>query len=199
MTEENRFIDRYRTGNTPWAHQHPDFNLIETVKQRQIAPCKVFEPGCGLGMESIWLAQQGFEVTASDISLLAMEKAREIAGPLAKKINWVALDLMTDDLPEAAYDFVFDRGVFHTFDTHEERSILARKLAFTLQENGLWLSLLGNKDGVALRTGPPLRTATDIVLAVDTFFEIISLEVSVFGNEEVNPHKIWRCLMKKRK
>jgi len=109
------------------------------------------------------------------------------------------MDIMDKELPNEAFDFIFDRGFYHTFDTHEERSLVAKKLASSLKENGLWLSLLGNGDGVPVRTGPPLRSASDIVLAVDPFFEILSLEVSVFGNEEANPHKIWRCLMKKRK
>lgn len=199
MTEENRFINSYRTGNTPWAHQHPDFNLVETIKNKNIKPCKAFEPGCGLGVESIWLSRQGFEVTAMDVSELALEKAREMAGSVATKVNWITMDIMKDSLPKEEFGFVFDRGFFHSFDTLEERQLVARKLASSMREHGLWISLMGNKDGVPVRTGPPLLTATDIVLAVDPFFEIISLEVSVFGNEEVNPHKIWRCLMKKRK
>ncbi|PKP32822.1 MAG: class I SAM-dependent methyltransferase [Bacteroidetes bacterium HGW-Bacteroidetes-16] len=199
MTEENRFIDRYRTGHTPWVHSNPDFNLLETVTQRPITPCKVFEPGCGLGVESVWLAEQGFEVTAMDVSELALEKAKASAGALASKINWLSMDITRDRLPKEAFGFIFDRGFFHTFDTSGERSLVAEKLASSLEENGLWLSLMGNGDGVPVRTGPPLRSASDIVLAVDPFFEILSLEVSVFGNEEANPHKIWRCLMKKRK
>jgi len=199
MTEENRFIDRYLTGHTPWVHPNPDFNLIEMVEQTPIAPCKVLDPGCGLGVEAIWLTKQGFEVTAMDVSELALEKAKTSAGPMASKITWLSMDIMDKELPNEAFDFIFDRGFYHTFDTHEERSLVAKKLASSLKENGLWLSLLGNGDGVPVRTGPPLRSASNIVLAVDPFFEILSLEVSVFGNEEANPHKIWRCLMKKRK
>ncbi len=198
MTEENRFIDRYKTGNTPWAHQHPDFNLMDVIQQKNIKPCKAFEPGCGLGVESVWLAQHGFEVTAMDVSELALEKARKLAGSSAERIHWLAMDIMKDEPLIEEYGFIFDRGFFHTFDTFEERNIVAKKLASSLKKDGLWLSLMGNKDGVPVRTGPPLLTATDIVLAVDPFFEIISLQVSVFGNEEANPHKIWRCLMKKR-
>ncbi len=198
MATENRFIDRYQTGHTPWVHPHPDFNLTETVNQMNIQPCKVLDPGCGLGVESIWLAEQGFEVTAMDVSELALEKAKTAAGSLSTQINWLHLDIMHADLPTNEFDFIFDRGFFHTFDSADERSLVARKLAASLKENGLWLTLMGNHDGVEVRTGPPLRTATDIVLAVDPYFEIQKLEVSVFGNEEEKPHKIWRCLMKKR-
>lgn len=198
MTEENRFLDRYRTGTTPWAHQHPDFNLLEVIEKRQIKPCVALDPGCGLGVEAIWLASKGFEVTAMDISPLALDKANAAAAELGKKIRWMVMDIMTEDLPESTYDFIFDRGFFHTFDSDEERSLVARKLAVSMREDGLWLSLIGNKDGVAERTGPPLRTASDIVLAVDPYFEILSLEVSVFGSDQASPAKIWRCLMKKR-
>lgn len=196
--EENRFVDRYQTGRTPWVHQYPDFNLVEIVKSRNIQPAKALDPGCGLGVESVWLAEQGFEVTAMDVSALALEKAKAAAGSMAAKINWISMDILLDELPQNTFDFIFDRGFFHVFDSSEERDLVARKLASSLKENGLWLSLMGNGDGVPIRTGPPLRSATEIVLAVDPYFEIISLEASVFGNEEKHPHKNWRCLMKKR-
>src|SRR5437868_12134070 len=47
-----------------------------TTLFRSFQPGRVIELGCGTGTNSILLAQQGFEVTAVDISPLALEQAR---------------------------------------------------------------------------------------------------------------------------
>ena len=198
MIKENRFFDRYRTGQTPWAHARPDFNLIEMVQKHKITPSKVLDAGCGLGVESVWMAQSGFEVTATDIAPIAIEKARDSAQSTNLAINWLTMDLLSDSFDNDSFGFIFDRGFFHAFDLPEERTLIAQKFNRFLKTGGLWLTLMGNGDGVAERTGPPLRRASDLVVAAEPYFEILSLDVSVFGNESENPHKIWRCLMRKR-
>ena len=68
MTIEERYRDRYESGDTPWDIGQPDFNLIEVVTQKPILSCKVLEIGCGTGDNSIWLAQNRFQVIGTDTS-----------------------------------------------------------------------------------------------------------------------------------
>ena len=79
---EGSFRERYRSGNTPWDIGQPDFNLIEVVTKHPIPSCKALDIGCGTGDNSIWLGQNGFQVTGTDTSDIALEKAKEKASKL---------------------------------------------------------------------------------------------------------------------
>ena len=76
MSTQDRFIERYERNDTPWDLGKPDFNLINLAINRPISPCKVLDIGCGTGDNAIWLAEHNFEVFASDVSDVAIEKAR---------------------------------------------------------------------------------------------------------------------------
>ena len=94
--------------------------------------------------------------------------------------------------------FAFDRGVFHTIDEEPERILFAKNVAKLLTAEGLWLSLIGSSDQFREGSGPPQRSALDVIKAVETYFEILVLKVSQFDSKDENPAKIWVCLMKKR-
>ena len=79
MTIEERYRERYQSGDTPWDVGLPDFNLIEVVTQKPVPSCKVLDIGCGTGDNSIWLAQNHFQVIGTDTLDIALQKAREKA------------------------------------------------------------------------------------------------------------------------
>jgi len=198
MKTGEKFIKHYEDDFMPWQHEEPDFNLIEVVDNWPIKPCKTLEPGCGTGTDSIWLAQQGFDTTASDVSPIAIEKGRVAALKQKAVVNFKIGDFVADSLIPEEYGFVFDRGFFHSFDTHNDRAEIAKRISTVLEKNGLWLSLIGNADGTKTKPGPPLRTAQEIVTAIEPYFKILSIHASRFGNDEAKPAKIWVCLMRKR-
>jgi SAM-dependent methyltransferase len=53
------------------------------------------DAGCGEGAEALWLAEQGWEVTAVDISAVALDRARARAAQslAAQRVSWVEADL----------------------------------------------------------------------------------------------------------
>ncbi len=65
---------------------------VETVG---LVPATALDAGCGEGAEAIWLAAQGWQVTAVDISSEALARARERAGGIARSqaVDWVEADL----------------------------------------------------------------------------------------------------------
>ena len=79
MTVENRYKQRYASEDTPWDTGKPDFNLIDAVTQKPIPSCKAIDVGCGTGDNCIWLARKGFSVIGTDVSEIAIEKAKEKA------------------------------------------------------------------------------------------------------------------------
>jgi len=198
MDNSERFIQHYKDGFMPWAHEKADFNLVEMVDNWPIKPCKTLELGCGTGTDALWLAKQGFEVTAYDISPIAIEMANKNAEENKVQVNFKIYNFLSEKLKSKQYGFVFDRGVLHGFETLEDRQVMVRKVSETLEDNGLWLSLIGNADGEKTDPGPPLRTATEVVSAVEPFFRILAIRTSYLDDNLVKPAKAWVCLMRKR-
>jgi SAM-dependent methyltransferase len=89
-------------GRPPNAHL-----LAEVVDLR---PGRALDAGAGHGAEAIWLAAHGWEVTAVDFAMTALDHARSTAealgGDVAGRIEWIAADLGTWAPPPDAYDLV---------------------------------------------------------------------------------------------
>jgi len=198
MTMADRFKQRYKSGDTPWDIGKPDFNLVEVVTRKPVLSCKALDIGCGTGDNAIWLAQNGFKVTGTDTSDIALEKAKEKASKANVECNFMLADFLEDKIGGARFGFAFDRGCFHSFSSDNERKKFARNVAAHLEEAGLWLTLVGNADEDRKGPGPPQRTAADIVLAVEPYFEVLALISSHFGSNLPNPPRAWRCLFQKR-
>jgi SAM-dependent methyltransferase len=198
VTVEGRYRERYESGDIPWDAGRPDFNLIDVVTRRPVLSCKVLDIGCGTGDNSIWLARNHFQVTATDTSPIALQKAREKASEAGVECDFVLVDFLKSKIEAAPFGFVFDRGCFHSFDSEDDRSRFAENVAAHLDQAGLWLTLVGSADEHRQGPGPPQRTARDVVLAVEPYFEILSLTSSHFESNRPTPPRAWRCLMQKR-
>lgn len=198
LSVQSKYQKRYESGKTPWDTGKPDFNLIEIVEGRPIKPCEALDVGCGTGDNAIWLAGQGFTVVATDSADLALEKAREKASSAGVECDFRLLDFLEEKIEEGPFGFIFDRGCFHSYASKEERDLFARSAAEHLEKAGLWLTLAGNADEVRKGPGPPQRSAADIILAAEPYFEILELKVTRFGSNSPTPPRAWRCLMRKR-
>src|SRR4030095_10018657 len=67
--------DRYRTAGESgrlWSGQ-PNAQLV--AQTADLAPGEALEAVCGEGADAIWLARQGWTVTAVDVSAVALERA----------------------------------------------------------------------------------------------------------------------------
>lgn len=199
MAVEDRFRESYESGDTPWDVGRPDFNLIEVVTQRPVDACKVLEVGCGTGDNAIWLARNRFKVVGVDASEIAIDKAMAKADDANVNCDFFHADFLRSEIQGAPFGFIFDRGCFHSFDSGDDRKRFAQKAAELLEEEGLWLTIVGNADEHRERHGPPQRSAGDIVSAVESFFEILILQSSRFESNRPDPSRAWRCLMQKRR
>jgi len=70
-----------------------------------LTPGTALDAGCGEGGEAIWLASQGWHVTAADISAEALARAADRARDQDVDVCWVQADL-TDWQPETPFDLV---------------------------------------------------------------------------------------------
>ena len=199
MTEKKSFEERYQENDTPWEINRPDHNLIDFVSAHPIEPCPAIDLGCGTGDNSIWLAAQGFQVTGCDLSDIALAQARAKADRAKVQCSFYQGDFMRDAPPGSPFCFAFDRGCFHTFAVPDGLSRFAERVAAILEVHGQWLSLIGNKDEErGDRPGPPQLAASQILTAVEPYFEIISLRRGHFDFNQAPAPLIWLCHMRKR-
>lgn len=73
---------------------------------------KVIDIGCGEGKDAVFLARNGYDVTAFDASEQGLSKARELADTYGVKVDFFKADVRDFRL-EADYDIIFSSGVFH--------------------------------------------------------------------------------------
>jgi SAM-dependent methyltransferase len=198
MTVEERYRQRYESGDIPWDVGRPDFNLIEVVTKKPVPACRALDIGCGTGDNSIWLARNRFQVTGTDTSGIALKKAKEKASKAGVECDFILVDFLKSKIEGAPFDFVFDRGCFHSFDSEDGRSRFAKNVAAHLQQAGLWLTLVGSADEHRRGPGPPQRTAADIVIVAEPYFEVLSLASTHFESNRPTPPRAFRCLMQKR-
>lgn len=68
--------------------------LAEQV--RDLTPGHALDLGCGLGGDAIWLAQQGWRVSAVDVAPSALARARELAIDAggADRISFIPTELL---------------------------------------------------------------------------------------------------------
>lgn len=88
----------------------------------------------GEGRNSVWLAEQGLQVSALEISPVAVEKARKLAAGRGVFVDFQVADLLTWDWPASAYDLVL--GVFIQFTGPVERAHIFAGMARALKPGG---------------------------------------------------------------
>lgn len=96
--------NRYRESEKIWSGE-PNPQLI--VEAAGLEPGKALDAGCGEGADAIWLASQGWRVTAVDFAQAALDKGEAEAQRqgVAEAISWVCEDLAAWQ-PSREYDFV---------------------------------------------------------------------------------------------
>jgi methyl halide transferase len=198
MAEEVEHWDtRYRTGNTPWETGHPSTELQRVITEDKIAPCPALELGCGTGGNAVWLAQRGFDVTALDISPLAIERARQRAAAAGANVRFLAADLVAGPDVGGPFGFFFDRGCYHIVRELDLTAYL-RLLERALRPGATGLVLAGNASRP--RTGPPVVTEEQIRGELGRLFEVVRVREFQFDPtpEDGGPHLGWSCLLRRR-
>lgn len=101
---EQFWEDRYSQRGRVWSGR-PNPVLVEVVGS--LRPGKALDLGCGEGGDAIWLAQQGWRVTAVDVSATALDRAAEDAATagVADRIDFPRHNLALT-FPSGTFDLV---------------------------------------------------------------------------------------------
>jgi SAM-dependent methyltransferase len=199
MSDIIHWNERYVKGETPWDTGQPSSELLRVLAESAIPIGRAVELGCGTGANAVRLAQQGFDVTAVDLSPLAVEQAQRRAEATGVRVRFLAADLLHP--PEeltGPFDFVFDRGCYHIVRREDVNSFLETLRRLT-RPGTLALVLTGNADEPHT-PGPPVVTEQQIRTELGSLFDILQLRAFRFDQvEEVGVRFLgWSCLMRRR-
>jgi SAM-dependent methyltransferase len=123
----------YRLGFTPW-DGHPLAqslrNLVEGNDSPALPAGAALELGCGTGDTSIYLAKQGWQVTAVDFVPTALDKARTKAPVESVDVNFVHADVR--HLRQAGItgpvQLIVDNGCLHNMND-DDRDAYVREVS----------------------------------------------------------------------
>jgi SAM-dependent methyltransferase len=81
-------------------------NGVLVTEVADLPPGQALDVGCGEGGDALWLARRGWQVTAVDISRVALQRAAATGADLAGRVSWTRADLTTMSPPARAFDLV---------------------------------------------------------------------------------------------
>ncbi len=105
------YEERYKSEEYYWGLKPNDMCFDIMRLRPPVKPYRVLDVGCGEGKDAVFLAKNGYIVTAFDITQSGLDKA----GALADK-SGVHLDLFRADIkeyrPTEEFDIIYSSGVF---------------------------------------------------------------------------------------
>ena len=148
---------------------------VNATVQRQVAdlaPGTALDLGCGEGGDALWLAGQGWTVTAVDISVnaLGVGAARAADSGLTDRVSWVQADLAGWQ-PSAEYDLV--TSAFLHSPVELPRDVILRRAATAVAPGGRLLVVghggfpPGSNHQHDGQDAPPLPSPGEVLAALD--------------------------------
>jgi SAM-dependent methyltransferase len=115
---------RYAEADRIWSG-NPNGALVAEVAG--LPPGRALDVGCGEGADAVWLARQGWDVTALDVSQVALERAALHAGQTGVQVRWVHAGLVEASLSPGVFDLVSAQypALRRTPTDEAERALLA--------------------------------------------------------------------------
>jgi SAM-dependent methyltransferase len=99
--------ERYSSAEAIWSGS-PNPRLVDIAGA--LSPGAALDVGCGEGADAVWLAERGWQVTAVDVSTVALDRAANAArsaGPeIAERITWQQADVLAWSPEPDRYDLV---------------------------------------------------------------------------------------------
>jgi cyclopropane fatty-acyl-phospholipid synthase-like methyltransferase len=121
--QQNAWNDRYRDAGEDYLFgTEPNRFLAHRAELLQNGQTAL-SVADGEGRNSVWLAEQGLQVSAIEISTIAIEKARRLAAGRQVEVDFVLADMLAPDWPPQEYGAAFDWvvGIFIQFVGPEAR------------------------------------------------------------------------------
>ncbi|MFD3665287.1 class I SAM-dependent methyltransferase [Streptomyces sp. NPDC058659] len=116
---DSRYADRHQL----WSGR-PNGALV--AESADLVPGRVLDVGCGEGADAVWLARGGWDVTALEVSGVALERAAGHARDAGVDVRWVHATLTEAGLAPASFDLVSAQypALLRTPDAAAERALI---------------------------------------------------------------------------
>ena len=164
--------ERYRSSELVWS---ADPNQFVESELEGLPPGRAVDLAAGEGRNAIWLARQGWRVTAVDYAQAGLDKGRTIAGDLA--VDWVCADATT--WRGEGYDLCV---IAYLQLVADQRRAAVRNAYASLRTDGTFFLIAHDTTNLTEGTGGPtdaavLMTAEDVLadLAGESF-EVLRAE-----------------------
>lgn len=114
----NTFIDRLPV-------QHPNPGVVDEITG--VRPGSALDIGCGLGADAVWLAENGWAVTALDVSQVALDRPQARGREAGVEVRWLRGRLEDLEIPPGGFDLVSAHypALLHTPSRDAEQALLA--------------------------------------------------------------------------
>jgi SAM-dependent methyltransferase len=121
---QEKWDKRYADREQLWSGQ-PNGALVAEVAG--LTPGRVLDVGCGEGADAIWLATAGWDVTAVEVSGVALKRAAGHARDAGVAVHWRHAALAEAMLPPGSFDLVSAQypALLRTPGAAAERALLA--------------------------------------------------------------------------
>ncbi len=115
---------RYTERELLWSGQ-PNSALVAEVAG--LTPGRVLDVGCGEGADAVWLASRGWDVTALEVSGVALRRAVRHARDAGVTVRWVHAELAQAGHALGSFDLVSAQypALLRTPDAAAEHALLA--------------------------------------------------------------------------
>ena len=101
--DSKQWDERYRGDELVWTSTPNQFLVAEMVG---LPVGRAVDLACGEGRNSIWLAEQGWEVTGVDFSAVGLAKAKRFADLWDVTVTWVESSVEKWSPPSGGFDLV---------------------------------------------------------------------------------------------
>lgn len=162
--------ERYAATELVWSAEP---NRFVVAAAEQLPRGRALDLAAGEGRNAIWLAEQGWSVTAVDFSPVAIDKGRQIAARRGVTVEWAVADVRTYRPEPGGFDAVF---VVYLHLAPSERGTVLANASRALAPGGTLIVIGHDVDNLSHGVGGP-QDPTVLYRAEDIVAQAPELEV----------------------
>ncbi len=165
--DRNQWDERYRVAELVWTAAPNQFVVSEVAG---LPPGTAVDLACGEGRNSVWLAEQGWQVTGVDFSTEGLAKAARLAESHDVEVTWEAGAVDEWVAPEGGVDLVV---LCYLQLPRPERDAVLAKAAAAVAPGGTLVVVAHDRDNLVRGFGGPpsvdvLYDVADVVAAAES-------------------------------
>jgi SAM-dependent methyltransferase len=182
MSDQQAWDDRYLDSDRIWSGK-PNVALVAEVSD--LPPGRALDLACGEGADAVWLAARGWQVTAADISPVALKRAAAHAAEAGVEVDWQHHDL-EKTFPSGEFDLISCQ--FLHFWKEFDREAILRRAAGSVAPGGILL-IEGHMDHGPFAHGHDVHfpTPDEVVAALRLGDDWDVLKAEVHPRQQTGP------------